>query len=516
MLAPFIFSFSFTAMAATIHLEEGDSIQTAMNDASPGDTIILAAGTYAEDLSTETSGSEDAPITVKADEDATVTITAVGEVLQIDHPHWHFDSIVFDGQFGESDTIDINDDAHHTHLRNVVVQNSSRDCIDMGAPSNVRIESSTIHSCLWFDNDEEERRDAHGVTGGAVQDLTIIDTEIHTFSGDAIQFDPGREAPGWNNIVIQGCRLYLEPLAEDLNGFEAGQVTGENAIDTKTNTEADRATLLVEDTEAWGFKTGLDIDNQAAFLIKEGVDATFRRVLVRDSEIGFRVRGPTSTRPVGAHVRLENTLLTDLDAGIRFEDNIEVLTVLYTTFGMGIHNPFVEVGSTATTPEIKNSLFTDTGLPTIASEAQGNRAASEADYVDADARNHRLVETSGAIDAGIPIDGIATDYDNLDRWIGDAPDAGAFEFGQEVIEDTGGPEDTGEPDTADPDDSGDIEPTDTGSPSVPDVPGIGAAESVGEKGGCGCTSQAPFRMGIYWLFAALFVGFRSRSKTKLT
>ena len=70
-----------------------------------------------------------------------------------------------------------------------------------------------IHQCLWFDEDEDERRDAHGVTGGAVTNLTIKDTEIHTFSGDAIQFDPGRWEPGWNDIHISGCKLWLEPLA---------------------------------------------------------------------------------------------------------------------------------------------------------------------------------------------------------------------------------------------------------------------------------------------------------------
>ena len=118
-----------SATAATIYVEVGESVQTAMNEASPGDTIVLAEGTYEEALSTEVDGSEGSPITVTAEADAKATITARGEVLQIDHAHWVFENINFDGQFGESDTIDIKDGAHHTELRNVTVSRSGRDCI---------------------------------------------------------------------------------------------------------------------------------------------------------------------------------------------------------------------------------------------------------------------------------------------------------------------------------------------------------------------------------------------------
>jgi hypothetical protein len=501
------------ALGATVVLEEGDSIQTAMNDASPGDIIVLSEGTYSEDLSTEVAGSEDAPITLTAEYDASVTITAPGEVLQVDHPFWKFENIVFDGQFGGSDTIDINDDAHHTELVGVTVQNSGRDCIDMGSPADVSITESTIHSCLWFDADEEERRDAHGITGGAVQNLSIIDTVIHTFSGDAIQFDPGREAPGWNNILIQGCSLYLEPLEEAVNGFEAGQTTGENAIDTKTWAEAERASLIIEDTKVWGFQNGLDIDNQAAFLIKEGVDATFRRVLVRDSEIGFRVSGPTTSRPKGAHVRIENSVLYDLDVGVRFENNIENLAIFHTTFGMGIHTPLVEVDSEAPAPAIKNSLFAISELPSLATEANGNRASSVDDFVNATARNHRLNGDSEAIDVGVAIDDIDTDYDRNDRWFGDAPDAGAFEYNEEEgPDDTGEMPDTGFNDTASPTDTGPIDSTEPETPeeSEPGVPGIGAAEQVGEKGGCGCANGSAPDSGLAWIYASLFAAFRRK------
>ena len=489
------------AHATVMHVSEGESIQAALNDATAGDIIVIAEGTYSEDISTESSGSDEAPILVRAADDATVIITAPGEVLQIDNSYWTFQDLIFDGQFGTSDTIDINDGGDHTLLSRVEVRRSGRDCIDMAAPSGVTIEDSKIHQCLWFDDDEDERRDAHGVTGGAVTDLTIRDTVIHTFSGDAIQFDPGRWEPGWNNIRISGCQLWLEPLSVDLNGFNAGQVPGENAIDTKTWPDGERASLVVEDTEVWGFQNGVDFSNQAAFLIKENVEAVFKRVVVYDSEIAFRLRGPTDTRPQGAWVSVENSLIYDVDVAVRFEDNLEHLSMVFTTFGMGVEQALLPVDSEDTVPDIKNSLFVELDLPSFAAESDGNTQADADDLEDPDARDHHLTEGASAIDAGIEIEEITEDLDGGERFIGMAPDAGAYEFGQ-VIEDDTGLMDTGDPEEEDT--GGDVQ-DEPGDDEPPGDPGIGAAESVGEKGGCGCANTRPLNptwAGILMLILA--------------
>ena len=509
MFGLFFYCVMPNAFATVTLISVGDSIQSAFNDATPGDIIEIAEGTYTEDLSTESAGSEDAPIVVRAAEGATVIITAPGEVLQIDDPYWTFQDLIFDGQFGSSDTIDINDGADHTLLKGVEVRRSGRDCIDMGAPSGVTIEDGKIHQCLWFDEDEDERKDAHGVTGGAVTNLTIKDTIIHTFSGDGIQFDPGRWEPGWNDIHISGCQIWLEPLAVDLNGFAAGQVPGENAIDTKTWADGERARLVVEDTEAWGFENGVDFSTQAAFLIKENVDAVFRRVVIRDSEIAFRLRGPTDTRPQGAWVTVENSLIYDVEIGVRFEDELEHLTMVFTTFGMGIEHPLVEVESDATVPDIKNSLFVEMDLPSFAEESNGNVAAVSDDLEDSDARDHHLVEGASAIDAGILIEDISEDIEGGERFVGEAPDAGAYEFGQVVIEDTGFDDldDTGEPPAQD---TGTDEPDDIIEEEPPGDPGIGAAERVGEKGGCGCSMTPAKPRALPWIVMVMMCALRRR------
>ena len=94
------------------------------------------------------------------------------------------------------------------------------------------IDGSLIHHTL---NAANVRTDAHGIVAGAARRLTIRNTEIHTFSGDAFQIDPGRAAPGWGDIVVEGCRFWLQPLPAAVNGFAAGVVPGENAIDTKAS-----------------------------------------------------------------------------------------------------------------------------------------------------------------------------------------------------------------------------------------------------------------------------------------
>ena len=496
------------AAAEEINLEPGaeTSIQAAINDAGPGDIITLAGGTYEEDLSTESAGTEEAPITLRAAEDEEVIITSVGEVFQIDHAHWVIEGITFDGQYGNDDTIEIRTDASHTHLNNVEVKNSGRDCIDMDSPTGVRISNSTIHHCLYFDEDNDERADAHGITGGAVQDLRIENTDIHTFSGDGIQFDPGRAAPGWNNIHIEGCRFWLEALTDDTAGFSAGDIPGENAIDTKTWNDAPEATLTIIDTEAWGFKDGLDISNQAAFLFKEHVKVSLHRVHVHHSEIAFRVRGPTSARPKGATVHIENTLIHDVETGIRYEDELVNLSMAHMTFGFGIESMFDEADSEDTNIDIQNSLFLIDELPEQVDGSEYNQVATDGDFIDASAGDHHLVETSNAIDAGTVISGISTDLDGNDRLVGLAPDIGAYEYGEFVTQDTG-QMDTGSDDDS-PGEEGEEreESEDTAETDAEEdaIGGIGAAEQVGEKGGCGChtsKNQSPFAFCV--LLAAI-------------
>ena len=167
------------------------------------------------------------------------------------HAYLVVDGLVLDGQYAADDTVRVTSSGDFLVLRNTEVRRSSKDLIDMAAPEGVLIDGSLLHHAL---NAAGGRTDAHGIVAGAVRDLTIRDTEIHTFSGDGLQVDPGRAAPGWDRVTIEGSKIWLAPLPAPENGFAAGAVPGENAVDTKAAATNVRSRITVRDTIASGFR----------------------------------------------------------------------------------------------------------------------------------------------------------------------------------------------------------------------------------------------------------------------
>ena len=420
------------AKAATLYVAPGGTgdggfdrpfgrVRDALSMAAPGDVVVLRPGTYLEAVQTVRGGTSDQRIVITAESPGTAVLTtAFGTVLRISHPFLTVQDVVVDGQYAPFDAVIVDTAADGLVLQSVEVRRTSRDCIDIRAPASVVIEGAHIHHCL---NAANGQTDAHGIAAGAVRDLTIRDTRIHTFSGDGVQVDPGRAAPGWDRLTIERCQFWTEPLAEPENGFAAGTVPGENAIDTKARGTAARATVIVRDTEAWGFRGGL-ITNMAAFNIKENVDVVFDRVTVSRSEIGFRLRGPGPNG--GAWVRVQNTIVYDVATGVRYEDDIERVEVWNSTFGAGVGRAFQAASSAAAGLDVKNVLFM--GAPSGELAGASNLAAAAGDFVDASQHDYRLLPTSTAIDAGISLPGVTTDRLGTLRPLQRFWDVGAFEY----------------------------------------------------------------------------------------
>jgi len=446
-------------------------------------------------------GTADAPITVQAAPDAAVVLSGSGQLLQIEHAHWVFDGIVFDGGFGTESIVQITSSGNHTRLQGVEVRNSKRDCIEIDSPVGVTISDGEIHHCLFIDPDDGDRLDAHAITAAAVTNLTIEDTKIHTFSGDGIHLGQGRTPPGWNDVRIEGSEIWLTALTEDTAGFPAGSIPGENAIETQTWNDAPTADLAIIDSRFWGFQSGIDTTNQAALLIREHVNASISRTTISDSTIAFRLRGPTSARPRGPTVHIDNTLIHDVATAIQYEDDLAQLQLWHVTMGVDIAQLLVEIDSESTAPDVQNSLFWADELPDLVRAEDRNLTASSADFLNAPAGDHHLADDSHAIDAGQIITGMDFDRDGESRSEGEAPDVGAYEFTGSVLEDTGSG-DTGSEDTEPPNDETDAdEPNDTGAETDQADPpsGIGAAEQVGETGGCGCTAAPSPHRWTSWM-----------------
>lgn len=392
-------------------------IQQGLESAQPGDTVWVGAGTYAESLRTVRSGASSARIVVRATVARSAKVTIPGTVLRVDHAYHTFHGLVLDGQYGLDDLVDVNSGASGLILRSVEILRTSRDCVDMSAPKNVLIDTSLIHHCL---NATNGRSDAHGVVAGAVRGLTIRKTEIHTFSGDGVQVDPDRSAPGWDNVVIERSTIWLAPLTTATNGFAAGTVTGENAIDTKSSTSYVRARLYVRDSVFRGFRGGL-IANMAALNIKENVDAKVDRVTVSGSEIAFRLRFP-------ALVRLSNALVYDSSYGVRYEDGIQGLKVWNTTMGLGVKVPFVSASSSGSVLDVRNFLLLGALLPAQARNSASNTTVGDAAFVNAAAGNYRLVNGAPAVDRGETLPDVKLDRAGVTRPQGAAYDIGAYEL----------------------------------------------------------------------------------------
>jgi hypothetical protein len=396
-------------------------IQDALAAARAGDVVTVAAGTYTETLRSVRAGTASARITVRAaDAGRRPVVTAAGRVLTVQHAYLTFDGLVLDGKYGAGDIVRLDSSATGTSLLHCEVRRSSKDGIDMGAPADVLIDGCEIHHLL---NASGGRTDAHGIVAGAVRRLTIRNTEIHTFSGDGFQADPGRKAPGWDQVTIEHSRIWLAPLTEAANGFARGVVPGENAIDTKAAGGLSRARLTISDTTAYGFRGGL-INNMAAFNIKENVDVTIDRTTVYDSEIAFRLRGGAS----GAWVRISNAVVYDVATAFRYEDNIQNLRIWNSTIGRNVNRAFQNASSAKSVLDVRNLLVLAGSLP---GEAAGgpNLAVAANAFVDAAKHDYRLAAGTRAIDSGVTIKDVRTDRQGTSRPQGPGYDIGAFERG---------------------------------------------------------------------------------------
>jgi Protein of unknown function (DUF1565) len=389
------------------------TIQAALDSAMPGDVVHVAPGTYTQGFQTRRAGMEGAPITVRGE--AGVLVTTAGRVLTVAHPNHMFEQLVLDAQYADQDAVRIETAATATTLRGCEVRRAQRDCIDMGSPAKVLIDGCLVHHCL---NATGGRTDAHGIVGAAVRDLTIRDTEIHTFSGDAIQLDPARTIPAWDNVTVEGCTFWLAPLPAAENGFPAGTVAGENAIDTKVPAGS-TSHLTIRDTTAYGFRGGL-ITNMAAYNLKEGVAAELDGVTIHGSEIALRLRAP-------ADVRVANAVIHDVDAAVRYEDNIVGPRLYNSTIGDRVTRAFVEASSSATVFDGRNVLVLGAAFPPELTADRGSLTVDASVFRDPGAGDYRLVAGSPPIDRGVTVD-VATDRAGVARPQGAAHDVGAFEY----------------------------------------------------------------------------------------
>ena len=87
--------------ARTLRTGTDAELARALADVRPGDTILVADGTYRESLIVKRSGEgAGQPITIKADHPRKAVFTRKGQAARIDGSFLRFEGLVFDSQYG--------------------------------------------------------------------------------------------------------------------------------------------------------------------------------------------------------------------------------------------------------------------------------------------------------------------------------------------------------------------------------------------------------------------------------
>jgi fibronectin type 3 domain-containing protein len=394
------------------------SIGRALALVSPGQTIIVADGTYNETLTTRTNGSSSQRITLQAANPGKVLVTNNGRVLNVANSYYTIEGIIFDGQYGNDDLVRVTNGGSHLIFRNNTVRFGRKDGIDMAGPTNVLIENSKIHNFLSWINGQRE--DAHGIVTGGVKNLTVRGTEIYYVSGDALQL----QYNSWDNVLVDSCHFWNGPLPQAAVGFPRGANPGEDGIDTKQRDDVPAGRLTVRNTTFNGWR-GDYVANGAGVNLKHNVNVILDGNTFYDNEIAMRLRGPSSNG--AAVVTAMNNVLYNNNRAIRYENNIYDLKIFNNTFGRGNSRLFQAAGGGAGSGfEVRNNLFFGSSKPSEASHSS-NLTASSSDFVNSGSHNYRLAASSNAIDKGVRISTVTHDRDGVSRPQGGAYDVGAYE-----------------------------------------------------------------------------------------
>lgn len=244
------------------------SLQAAVDAAKPGDTLVLNATTYNEEVEIAVSGTAQAPITIKgAGMDASIirgTVTIEGSYIVLE-------DLTVDVGGADSDGVDLNPTAHDVTLRRLHLLNGSGYGVRVGDDvARVLIEGCKIH------NFDAGSSDAHGIGIKTARDITIRGCDIYGNSGDGIQVNTP-DHPGYNrwaeNIRIEGNRLHDNR---------------ENALDIKS---ADG--VVFHGNQAWGYRS-VDSSDGMAIQVQYGA----RNVVITANQIWDSAQGIEVTRGV--------------------------------------------------------------------------------------------------------------------------------------------------------------------------------------------------------------------------
>lgn len=300
----------FVEVAAARVVPDDGTFPEVVSRIAKGETITVKAGVHliSQPVKLQASG-----VTIRGEPGAVLRAeTGMKGValLDVHGSQTTIEGLIFDGRFARARGIRGRKSATHLIVRKCEVAGWSDHAVDIDGDQSL-VEDCQIHDNLL--KIDGKRDDAHGVVTLNARELTIRRCRIWNCSGDAIQADRGR----WQDLVIEDCDLYYEPLASDMAGFSKGEYVGENALDTKRASEEEVGRIRVENCRAWGYRN-LSIGDCAAYNLKEKVQVEAINCEVYNSNIAFRL----STFRKGGQMQCEirNCFIHDSGVAFRVED----------------------------------------------------------------------------------------------------------------------------------------------------------------------------------------------------
>ncbi|RPI90738.1 MAG: hypothetical protein EHM42_00910 [Planctomycetaceae bacterium] len=299
-----------SAIESAVIPDDG-SVAEVIRRIADGGTITVRPGIHLVEQRINTTSNR---VTLRGEPGAVIraasTLTG-SAMLDIRGSGWLIEGLVFDGQFCPARGLKTRGSTRGFTIRKCEVRNWGYHALDLDG-SDLLVENCRIHDNLKT-TATGQRDDAHGVATLHAQGLTIRGCRIWNCSGDSVQPDRG----SWQNVVIEDCDMYLEPLADDMGGFRRGDLVGENALDTKKAATDERGVVVVDNCRAWGFRNPRE-GSWAAFNLKEKVQVTVTGCTVRDSMIAFRL--PSWRKGGRLHCEIRDCQISECDTAFRIED----------------------------------------------------------------------------------------------------------------------------------------------------------------------------------------------------
>ncbi len=267
-----------------------------VSGAASGETVIVRSGNHVVSAMATLVGKTD--VVIRGEVGSTIYVAAPSDTtaaLRLSHcSRVKLDGLTFEGAFQTIRGVKIESNCSYVALTGCEFRYFGHHAIDIDGSNNSLTDCRSHHN-LAFPG--RVRVDAHGIVTLSAQRLSIKRCKSYGNSGDSFQADRG----GWNNITIDDCDFWDEPIpnltvSSQFAGefpnpvLPVGKTTSENAIDTKHLTTS-TGILTLRDVRMTGFTMNVTPTfNASALVLKERVQVTALRCIVKDSEIGWRVR----------------------------------------------------------------------------------------------------------------------------------------------------------------------------------------------------------------------------------